>query len=1020
MRCLLLLSLFLVPRLAVALEPPRPPLRTLVPESTVHITPGTPARYDATLTLVVLEDGPVMVSLVDPQVAVQAVTVDGKPAGVLHTGNTLSLLGRWAAGTHQVRVSGLIQPTGDATTGSVAVRLPTSAHSRVTVAPSDGQAVQVDGAVVTTEGHVRHTPEADTPVRIQWRPEGPTPPRPRTLFVDQQTVLAVDEAETVGRARIDLRVEHGAVDQLPLRIPGGAEAVEVLSPPGATARVSGEQVVVQFSNPITDIARIDLRYRSTAAAEAMRPTPLPTVSGARGTHTVALLRGDDAVVIPERSGRAEPVAFADLPDGMGARLPGAPVAAFSLTDGAGLTWRRLETTPAPEPPVLIDHALYEASFAASGSGAMRATWQVRNDRAPFLRIRLPEGWSAVSARVAGRPVALSREGNTLLVPLEKSTETMVGRVQLPVELSAIGPGDAWVRRGWHELQGPTVDAPVSHVEWQVTLPPERQVKKTEGARTPSPTSARIDMGSAMRDADSPDFDGDFGGGDFGGDGPMGVSMDSGRPRKAGKKKKAKEQAPTQTASSASQVLEETARKRTSTAYWSAAYDAYKDNDFDRAETLLSKSQELDPSNFAAQQLQSNIAVLNAPPADLDEADEAVARRVKAMARAKSGKTEANRERLKQEAKEAERAGDMDKAVQAYRQLVETTEQLASLEEEEAVEEKRMLETVRAELDRVEQQAQQTDGRTALLQLDVLAEPLDDDAPAGGGVLTRDFLERVPEGRSYQANVQLGTPDDSTVLADGVPGGVEGGVVGGVLGGAVGGLGARGQGIGGGGVAEGVTGGGSFGDDFFVEDEEEEQKVVVSQDRIVVAKPNAAAPPPPPPARPAPVVQSRTELDFEGIEVSGELVKPQGALLLDRKKVPAKHDELANEAAEFIPQAAEPPPMPVEAPTPEPEPMVDVQTASAEVRMARVRRRPVRHAMGAVVDALTPDPKPAHPPRPPLPEAAPGMTPLPTGISAARGDVALPVDPARLLHVEQQLLPADTAATFRVHLRPDRP
>ena len=30
-------------------------------------------------------------------------------------------------------------------------------------------------------------------------------------------------------------------------------------------------------------------------------------------------------------------------------------------------------------------------------------------------------------------------------------------------------------------------------------------------------------------------------------------------------------------------------------------------------------------------------------------------------------------------------------------------------------------------------------------------------------------------------------------------------------------------------------------------------------------------------------KERTEIDFEGLEVAGELVKPQGALLLDRKR-----------------------------------------------------------------------------------------------------------------------------------------
>ena len=32
-----------------------------------------------------------------------------------------------------------------------------------------------------------------------------------------------------------------------------------------------------------------------------------------------------------------------------------------------------------------------------------------------------------------------------------------------------------------------------------------------------------------------------------------------------------------------------------------------------------------------------------------------------------------------------------------------------------------------------------------------------------------------------------------------------------------------------------------------------------------------------------VYKQRTEIDFEGVEVEGELVKPQGTLLMDRKR-----------------------------------------------------------------------------------------------------------------------------------------
>ena len=32
-----------------------------------------------------------------------------------------------------------------------------------------------------------------------------------------------------------------------------------------------------------------------------------------------------------------------------------------------------------------------------------------------------------------------------------------------------------------------------------------------------------------------------------------------------------------------------------------------------------------------------------------------------------------------------------------------------------------------------------------------------------------------------------------------------------------------------------------------------------------------------------VYKQRTEIDFEGVEIQGQLVKPQGALVLDRKR-----------------------------------------------------------------------------------------------------------------------------------------
>lgn len=46
-------------------------------------------------------------------------------------------------------------------------------------------------------------------------------------------------------------------------------------------------------------------------------------------------------------------------------------------------------------------------------------------------------------------------------------------------------------------------------------------------------------------------------------------------------------------------------------------------------------------------------------------------------------------------------------------------------------------------------------------------------------------------------------------------------------------------------------------------------------------------------------KSRTEIDFEGVDVTGQLVKPQGALLLDRKR--ASFNPLIKLRADFNPE-----------------------------------------------------------------------------------------------------------------------
>ncbi len=46
-------------------------------------------------------------------------------------------------------------------------------------------------------------------------------------------------------------------------------------------------------------------------------------------------------------------------------------------------------------------------------------------------------------------------------------------------------------------------------------------------------------------------------------------------------------------------------------------------------------------------------------------------------------------------------------------------------------------------------------------------------------------------------------------------------------------------------------------------------------------------------------KARTEIDFEGVDVTGELVKPQGSLILDRQK--ARFNPLVKLRTDFNPE-----------------------------------------------------------------------------------------------------------------------
>ena len=215
----------------------------------------------------------------------------------------------------------------------------------------------------------------------------------------------------------------------------------------------------------------------------------------------------------------------------------------------------------------------------------------------------------------------------------------------------------------------------------------------------------------------------------------------------------------------------------------------------------------------------------------------------------------------------------------------------------------------------------------------VSEAVDTSDTSRSSVLSKDFLEKVPSGRSYQnavstaagvgtnPNMAGGAVNDNTPVLDapadaeldGVEGFVPGGVVGGVVGGVLGGelatvsasgavaLGSTGKGQGGGGYA---LDGANISDEVYgttaadeapmpVEEEweEEDSYEPASVNAEVVKRSGGIRLPKVPKigggkkkaAKAAPARPEYVEIDIDADDVVGELVEPEGALLLDRKK-----------------------------------------------------------------------------------------------------------------------------------------
>jgi hypothetical protein len=141
----------------------------------------------------------------------------------------------------------------------------------------------------------------------------------------------------------------------------------------------------------------------------------------------------------------------------------------------------LEWTRFPDSTVLAavaEHAVVTTLVTVEGRTLTEVKLTVKNQAQPFLKVGLPKGATIVSADVAGEKVKPVQGPDGNRVPLLRAGFRPTG----PYEVSFVfmDSGTPFTKKGGSELALPSMDVPISLMEWELFLPEQYKVKDFGG------------------------------------------------------------------------------------------------------------------------------------------------------------------------------------------------------------------------------------------------------------------------------------------------------------------------------------------------------------------------------------------------------------------------------------------------------------------------------------------------------------------------------------------------------------
>jgi hypothetical protein len=329
------------------------------------------------------------------------------------------------------------------------------------------------------------------------------------LYAEAHTLVGLSEGLLVGNTTINYSILHQGVKKLRLEVPSDLTIVDLQ---GKGLREWNVKEPTKTGDP--RLLDVDLSFEAKGAyslklsfekalPEGNQQAEVPHI-GVLDVERVKGFVGVDARSnIEIKPGKIEGAQVVDVRE-----LPATILGQTDFPVLLGFRYRKdawnvpLQISHYQEVDLLVtilDQLAATSVLTPDGRRMTQVTYAMRNNRAQFLRLKLPEGAVPWSTFVGGRAVKPAKgEDGRVLIPLARSTSAGGDLARFAVEMVYVEDGDPPNGAGMGRFQAelPQADVPTTAVAWTVYVPGEAKVKerRMEGTLRPVDAYTPVDAG----------------------------------------------------------------------------------------------------------------------------------------------------------------------------------------------------------------------------------------------------------------------------------------------------------------------------------------------------------------------------------------------------------------------------------------------------------------------------------------------------------------------------------------------